>query len=599
MSSIFLNGHITGLKKTGLKRFSFESFNITLIFMRVILSIIVLLSTLSLYAQDNKAETKQVESKPVEEYSEDDFEVLKKERLKRIRKELVIIRSEINGLKEKEKENLDMLARIQIESKIQKLEAEYTKKRNFFIQTITNINLGDDDTRKKETTFSEDIKQILDPALSTFKKISERPRKMQNLNDRLTALQEQYNESQVALKRLKEFQKESKDKLLKWKLIEAIRMTEKRTKRLKVQLEDLRFQILKMENGQESIVSTFSGIIFDFIKTKGKNLMLSIVVFILFFWLFKLGQTRFIDLVLFKVARSDNKEVYTWVIRPTKVIYNVLSTLVAFFLSILTLYVLNDWLLVTLVLILFAAIVWSSKQYIPMFLEQSKIVLNLGSVREGERVIYNGLPYMIESLGYYCKLINPDLGGAYLRVNTKELINAHSRRASDHEPWFVTRVEDWVEVDGIFAQVYLQSPEQVILKMIGGEFVYYSASDFIQKTPKNLSNGFCIDLAYGLDYGLQSIIIGDVIPNIEKRLQASLYNEFSEVKESFLNFEVAFLKANTSSLDLRIFLQCDGRIASQKLKLERFIQKELVLLCNKFGYTIPFNQLTVHLPDGK
>lgn len=548
------------------------------------------------FADAEKVAQKVVEEKPVEEYSEDDFEVIKKKRLKRIRKELVIIRGEINELKKKESDDLDMLARIQLESKIQKLEKEYSSKRNFFIQTITSVNLNDGDGKKKRTSFSEDIKQILDPALSTFKKISERPRKMQELTDELTRLQDQYDDAELAHERLKEFQKNSKDKLLKWKLIEAVKITENLSKELKVRLEDLRFKILKMENSEQSIVSTFSGIIFDFIKTKGKNLILSLFVFILFFWLFKLGQTKFIDLVLFRLSRSDNKEVYTWIIRPTKVIYNVVTTFIAFFLSILTLYVLNDWLLVTIVLIVFAALIWSSKQYIPLFLEQSKIVLNLGSVREGERVIFNGLPWKIDSLGYYCKLENPALEGASLRVNTKELINAHSRRARHGEPWFPTRIGDWVQVSDKYGEVIMQSPEQVIIRTIGGEKVYYDAKNFLSMDPMNHSHGFSVEFSFGLDYGIQGTIIEEVLPIIQSELVANFYNEFADIKENFVNLDISFQMANASSLDLRVFLKCKGEIASMRETLNRSLQKNLVQICNKHNYAIPFDQLTVHLP---
>ena len=544
----------------------------------------------------NETETQPEEIKTFEEYTEDDFELIKSERLKRIRRELVRLRSDIYVIRKSLNDDTDMVMRIQQEAKINQLEQEYEKKKNLFIETITSINLAEDIQRKKKTTFSEDIKHILDPALSTFKKISEKPRQIQTLNEEIDYLSQRYKEAQKASVKLKEFQKKNENKNLNRKVREAIKSTDGLVDSLKVKLEDLQFQLLKIEENQESIVTTFSSIIFEFIKTKGKNLLLALIVFLSLFWMFKLGQSKFIDIVLFRVSRSDNGEVYNWIIRPTKVMYNVITTLIAFFMCILTLYVLNDWVLVTLILIMFAALVWSSKQYIPLFLEQSKVILNLGSVREGERVIYHGLPWRIDSLGYYCKLTNPDLSGAYLRVNTKELINSHSRRCIKGEPWFPTDQGDWIMYGEKLAQVKLQTPEQVIITLIGGETISIPTVAFFELSPKNLSLGFSVEIEFGLDYGIQNDIFSEVLPNFESRIKREVAQTLPELQGKIEKLTLEFLRANSSSLDLRLFLKLDGSVAHLKLYIERVLQKELVKTCNEFGYSIPFNQLTVHMP---
>ncbi len=557
------------------------------------LIILVLLTSTSLYAQEKKIE----ENKPVEEYSKSDFEAIKGERLNRIYREMVSVRYEINALKKELEGNLDMVTRIQTETKMNKLEKEYEEKRFLFIETITTVNLSDAKLKKKETSFSDDIKQILDPALNTFKKISQKPRQVQELKEEIDVLQGQYDNAVKAKKRLADFIQTNKNKNLKWKLRESLKMTEDLISSLKVKLEDLQFKILKIEESDESIVTTFSSLIFEFIKTKGKNLILSLMVFILFIWGFRFGETRFIDLMLLKLKKSE-RESYQWVVRPIKVMYKVVASFIAFAMAILTLYVLNDWVLVTIILIAVAAFLWSSKQYLPTFMEQSKIVLNLGSVREGERVIYYGLPWRIDSLGYYCKLTNPRLSGAYLRINTKELINSHSRRPLGDEPWFPTKEGDWVEVQDSFGEVVLQSPEQVIVRLIGGERKFFAAKEFYNFQPKNLSKGFAIELMLGFDYSHQKIILSEIVPKI-KEIEETLYKKHKELKSSVEDVKIDFYQAGTSSLDIRFFLRCKGKVAPMKLMIERSIQQEYVKVCNENGYIIPFNQLTVHMPHEK
>ncbi len=534
------------------------------------------------------------EVKTVEEYTEDDIENIKNERLIRIRRELVQLRSQIYLVRKEYKTENDMVLKIQQEAKLNQLELDYEKKKNLFIETITNVNLTEDTQRKKKTTFSEDIKQILDPALNTFKLISKKPRQIQELNDEIAYVREKFEDAKKALQRLRAFQKENKNRVLVKKIAESIKTTDSLVGKLKVRLEDLQFRILKIEENEESIVTTFSAIIFEFIKTKGKNLILAFTVFILVFWCFKLGQNRFINLVLFKVSKSENKEVYNWIIRPTKVIYNGVTTIIAIFLSILTLYVLNDWVLVTLILITFTALIWSSKQYVPIFMEQSKIVLNLGSVREGERLVYNGLPWKIEALGYYCKLKNPALGGATLRISTKELLTAHSRTPENDEPWFPSYKGDWVEINGHFGYVESQSPEQVIIRQLSGERVFIATENYFKGSPRNFSEGFGVEVLFGLDYAVQADVFDKIVPIFKERILPIMENKMGEINQYIKALDFDFNKANSSSLDFRFFIYFKGEAASHRVRLERLMQATMLQICNENNLTIPFNQLTIY-----
>lgn len=573
--------------------------------MKSLLLLSLLLFTLaSTYAQDETAEDKKnsdseiVVEKPLDEEEKliNEFEQIKEERLIRIRNEMVSLRAQINKLNKKINESdLDMVSKIQADSQLSSLQKEYEKKRYLFIETATEVDLNQSNKKKEKTDFLDDIQQILSPALNSIKQVSERPRQIQELMDRRETIEEMYQEAVRAQKKLEELLKNNKKKSLHWKLKESIATTKEYVKRLGIKREDLKFKIIKIEKDQEPFITSFSKLILDFFKTKGANLFIALLIFISVFWSFRLGKSRFISVISYRINKSDKKETYQWLVRPIRVLYSVFSISFAFFLAILTLYALNDWVLVTFILITVAALVWSSKGYFPLFLEQSKIVLNLGAIREGERVIYDGIPWQIKSLGYHCRLYNPVLSGGYLRINTRELLTLHSRRIIDKEPWFPTKTGDWVEVDDKFAQVILQSPEQVILKSLGEEKTIYKASEFYSKAPKNLSQGFAIEFIFGVDYSHQSILLTEVIPTFKERIQKAIDKKHEDLKESMQDVMIEFMQAGASSLDLRLFLKCSGNIAAKKLFLMRSIQAEFVAVCNEKNYIIPFNQLTVHM----
>lgn len=520
----------------------------------------------------------------------------RKERLYTYRRDLVTLESQIAKIRKKLASDIDMVSRIQEESKLAKLEKDYANRRYRYIRTITNVDLDDSDLIVKQTSFSEDIRQILDPVLQTFKKISAKPRQMQELNEQSEAVTERLRNAKKAKAELDEFLKANiNDKSLLKETKKSQALVKRLIKDLEKKNSFLEDERQHIEENQQSIVTTFSSIIFDFIKTKGKNLILAMLVFALVYWGFKYGQERLINLFFFKMQKSENNEFYQWLIRPTRVLYSVCTFLIAFFMSILTLYVMNDWVLVTIILITFAALIWSSKQYFPLFFEQSKIVLNLGAVRENERLMYAGIPWKIKSLGYYCRLVNPELDGGALRINTKELLNANSRRIQDMEPWFPTRRGDWIQSNELFGQVILQTPEQVVIEQVGGEKKYITTADFYAMQPKNLSQGFSIEIHFGVDYQHQKIIFSEIIPAFKAEVEKRLLQEYPQAKQSLRRYSVEFLGAGASSLDIRVFLKINGEMASLKLAMTRSVQSYLVEVCNQNNYVIPFNQLTVHM----
>jgi hypothetical protein len=563
-------------------------------YMKYILIIIFMTTFSNLgFAQSDNTESVEAIS------SEEDFELRKVKRLKRIRIDLIRLNSEINILKESLRNEFDVVSKMPGEIKLYKLEKKFKKLKFRFIETATNINLSVESKIKKKTDIMEDLKQILEPAINAVKEISEKPRQIQELKEKTGEVEGRYNDALSAKTQIEKMFKEGNEKILNPRYKASISTLNTLIKTLKLQLDDLEYKVIKSKQNEKSIVSTFSGLIFDFFKTKGKNLALAFVVFIGFFWSFKTGQNKFLAIAMFRANKSRKSELYQWMIRPIRVIYNAVTTIMSFFFAILTLYVLNDWVLVTFILFVLAALIWSSKQYLPIFLEQSKIVLNLGAIRENERLVYNGLPWIIKSLGYYCRLSNPVLSGGDLRVNTRELLNSNSRRVIFDEPWFPTQLNDWIEVNEEFGQVVMQSPEQVIIKKVGGEQKFFQTSEFYSMSPVNLSLGFSIEFNFGVDYSHQAELFETVIPSLSEDLKMEVYNTHADIKESFKSLSVEFINAGASSLDLRFFLACDGKIAGNKMMLTRSVQAHFVKLCNKYDYIIPFNQLTVHMNNGK
>jgi hypothetical protein len=119
-------------------------------------------------------------------------------------------------------------------------------------------------------------------------------------------------------------------------------------------------------------------------------------------------------------------------------------------------------------MIILLLVVIGSRTYLPRFMTEARMLLDMGPVREGERVLFNGISWQVKALNMYSILVNPELQGGLLRLPLSELSGMISRPDDPEEPWFPTRKGDFVMLnDGTFGQVLLQTPEVVQLKHVG------------------------------------------------------------------------------------------------------------------------------------
>ena len=183
----------------------------------------------------------------------------------------------------------------------------------------------------------------------------------------------------------------------------------------------------------------------------------------------------------------------------------------------------GDWFMLGLILIFLIGIGWASINTLPSQIESVKLILNVGTVREGERVLFNAVPYRVDSLAFRAQLVNPDLAGGVQQLPVRDLVGYHSRPAGQDEPWFPTRAGDWVELDdGLLGQISHQSPSTVCLTDLGGAEIVYPTSRFLQQHPRRLAECFRIIERFGIDYRHQAIATAEVPRLMQAALEDAL-----------------------------------------------------------------------------
>ncbi|MFQ5449742.1 MAG: hypothetical protein ACE5E9_03895 [Nitrospinaceae bacterium] len=510
-----------------------------------------------------------------------------------ITRKMQVVQQEIDVLLNKPPTN-------KVTAKIEKLQNRLDRLEMDFESTATQLSLEDPSLKKKKRTdWLQELEELTRPLLNAIRDLTEKPRKIDQLKNKIEELETKRNLHQQAYDNLStlirgEENSENIPSPEEQKYLSKLQQLRNRydPELVKFNLQKAREDLNKVLASDESIVDSATRTIKDFLRNRGRNLAVTFATFAGLWWvLARIRKWVVAKKFLARLSPSLNK--------LFSAAYNVFAMLFCLLASLTCLYFFNDWLLISLLVMGLLVVGWTSRQWIPKFLQEIKLIVDLGTVREGERIIWQGVPWRVEVIGLQATLVNERLEGGEIKLPLNELIGKHSRPVVDHESWFPTRPKDWVILaDKSYGRVESQTMEQVVLKLKGGELKYYATTDFLAQNPINISNGYRYCIQFGLDYDVQSRVCGDIPMLFEEGLRNHLRKHFEGDSPDFTFLEVSFDHAGASALNLMVVVHAAGRCAGRYEEYQREIQAALVKICNENQLVIPFNRLTINLANG-
>lgn len=349
-----------------------------------------------------------------------------------------------------------------------------------------------------------------------------------------------------------------------------------------------KYQLEEKLKQKRPFLVTVQNVLRVFFKSRGKNLLFALLAFFLVLLLFRTSPRY-----LYRLGVIRHRKERSFYARLWTILYQFITFGGATSAFLLVLYIFGDWVLLTISAIFLLGLAWTAQKGLPHFWEQIKLLLNLSTVREKERVEYKGIAWKVVSLNIYSLLENPDLSNGQIRLPVKDLVNLRSRPYHTNEPWFPTRVDDWVILSNdTFGKVLSQSPEMVQLVLRGGARRTYVTRNYLDLSPTNLSTDFRIKVTFGVDYGHQSISTEEIPAKMEKMIDEQL--KARGHGDDIANIAVEFKEALDSSLAVEILADFKGQAGSKYRRLERLLNRLAVDACTKYGWVIPFPQLTLH-----
>lgn len=438
----------------------------------------------------------------------------------------------------------------------------------------------------------EELKQVLEPIVEGLKDVTEAPREIERLRTDLEALGRRRLVASNAIQRidakLEAISDPPPEPTLRQELSLARQHWFDRMQEIRSREAVTSEQLAIRESGRRSILESGTEAVSEFFRTRGLNLVIGLAAMLLV-----LGGLRFAGRRVSSMTKLRKSQRLSFYRRLGSVLFGIFVATASVGAMLLAFYAVNDWLLLLLTLVFLLGVSWASLKMLPQFFDQVRLLLNLGAVREGERIVRDGIPWRVERLHFYTYLVNPKLTGGLLRLPLKELIDLRSRPIGSDEPWFPTSRGDWVILpNDNRGEVILQTPDLVQIRRLGNAIETYSAEEFLTMGIRNLSHGFRVSVTFGVDYAHQAKVTREIPAIMQDRLTKDLNAQVPA--EQIVGIKVEFKEAGASSLDFQVLADFTGEAARDYDKLTRAISRILVDACNDHDWVIPFTQITLH-----
>lgn len=433
-----------------------------------------------------------------------------------------------------------------------------------------------------------EIQAVFEPVVVELQRLTERPRKIERLRTEQAFYQQQLAAAAAALKNIDDYKGKAPSGNLKGAFKELETSWRKRRDGIQGRLTAIELQLEELSSSDHFIDKRTGETLKNILSGSLLNLLLAIVAAALTYAVLRLINKLYIRII----TRSGRRR--PLVARVAHLSFILLSIILAILAAIIVLYLRGDRILLALLLIALIGAALTLQRTLPAFMKEARVLLNVGPVREGQRLVYNGIPWKVQSINMYSTLINTQLNGGKIMLPLKVLADLNSRPYDANEPWFPTRVNDYVLLDDqAYGRVILQSPEQVTLRVRGSDKTY-PVENFLNSHPQNLSlDGFNILIRFGIDYQHQSLVTGEIKQQFEDFLVTRLKE--TRWSEYLRDFYVEFDEAAASSLNFLIYASFSGEAADAYFPIKRSLQTLAVDACNANGWVIPFTQMTVHL----
>lgn len=470
-------------------------------------------------------------------------------------------------------------------------ELEYLRDR--FTESAAMVDISPFKDRVDEPfSWEQALGKILEPVIAEVEAASAQSRKAALLKEEVATYSLREDVAANALDRIQQTLRQVEPET---PLAEALQKEENLwAERLSIarnQANAARIQLEEFNASRGGILDSATPYIRAFLTQRGLNLVIGIGAALIVFF-----SIRLLLSFLRRVRKHSNPN--TLSSRLFDLTTNLLSVFASVAALLIAFSAAGDLFLLGIVLIFLIGAAWAGIQVIPQFIESLKIILNVGMVKEGQRLLFDEVPWNVESLGFSCSIRNPYLENAVLDLPVRRLVGLHSRPWCVGETPFPTQKGDCIRFsDGTFGQIVSQTPSVVSIREPGGAVHSFATPEFILRQPINLSlEGFRITASLSLAQNELSLSLLEKIPDLEKAVASELSALVDPSKIALLRISLHHL--DSSALHLLAELDFNGSEAPRYVRLKHATQQALLTIAVRNNLSLPSQKVDLHTPSG-
>lgn len=486
--------------------------------------------------------------------------------------------------------------KIAIQEHLNYLEKQLNEeKRTFERFALGGINpdqfqLTSDETVVEDYNWHRELLVIIQPVFAEIQRMTSSIREKDTLTRQLDEINHKLGELNKGLENLQALDREELNEASLSRLTNLEDYWLGYQKDLKRQ-QDSYVTTLKELSDDRSFFELFIEALKNFATGRGLVIFTSFIVFFGVLYLL----TKITDFIVFLREKRRSplilKASIKW--RLLLLALRIASILAAMIAGLVVLHAMGDMVLFGLAILLLTILLFGFRNYLPRYLSELRFFLNLGSVRQGERVLYRGIPWRVERIYFYgAYLVNPALDNGRIRLLYPSLMTLTSRPVEMDEMWFPARVGDrFLLADETFVEVLRQTPEFVYLKS-WGRFILYPTDEFFAAKLVNLSHGFYSVVEFSLDYKHFDLPVDRVIEILEKGVIDFL--KTTDLHDQYETLSVDFSEISQDyAFVYKVFVFMKGSAADFYYTISRKVEQACLRVAQKEGWTLAYNHVAL------
>ncbi|MFT5893737.1 MAG: hypothetical protein ACI8VW_000603, partial [bacterium] len=278
--------------------------------------------------------------------------------------------------------------------------------------TLENIAIGGLDTSlfataeaQEKGDWRKDIALIAEPVIDSLKELTEKPRKLAALNDSILLHLEEITIAEQALTNLIPTLELNPTGELGSSVQRINNQWQGRLDDATSAVAIAQIQIGELQ-GKKAFTEALFDAIVGFITGRGLTILLamSAAAGVWFSIRFLLRGYR-------ASLSADTESVRKTRYRLAAYSVHALTFILILIAVFAVFYERGDVLLLGLLILLVVGLALGIRHLLPRYVSEARLLLNIGAMRENERILYRGLPWRVETINMYTTLKNPELDG--------------------------------------------------------------------------------------------------------------------------------------------------------------------------------------------